>query len=395
MNKSLTHYNFLSNQALSLPTELLQVGFFRNTPQQNAETIKHNLSTQQYELNGLYCDTFVETPLFSMMLVEHHNYYLQPNNADAENDEAIILSLNKGSKIFKQLKMKGNYTIAQLLEKLNKFISKFKDRYFYVDEEPIHVFVELFINPHDNTLRFEFSEDFIDYLNKRKHSLTLIQNSDFVAIKRKIQTPLFLIVQSLKGLNKPFFTKSYITNILGIKGDMNKKLSVAFNHLKEKHVLEYEKEVCHRPGISTPFSRFNIQKVDSDFVTKIQIDKSQKAQASSSKPTSNKTNKINKPEVKETKTTSNSPISNIDKPSDAVSFEEEKNKRTADIEKFIDLGIDELDEAFILGVSGGDLVAYRTENGGVGAGFKSQLPQNTLIFTPELMARTKIKILAL
>ena len=176
---------------------------------------------------------------------------------------------------------------------------------------------------------------------------------------------------------------------------MNKKLSVAFHHLKEKHVLEYEKEVCHRAGISTPFSRFNIQKIDEDFTTKINKNKPQKAQASSSKLTYNKTKKINKPEVKETKTTSNLPISNIDEQSNVVSFDIYKDKRAADAEEFIDLDIDELDEAFILGVSGGDLVAYRTESGGIGATFKSQLPQNTLIFTPELMARTKIKTLAL
>nr|WP_297347117.1 hypothetical protein [uncultured Glaciecola sp.] len=59
-NNPLIHYEFLSNQALALPTELLQVGFFRNNEEQNSETIKHNLSKQRYELEELHCDTFVE-----------------------------------------------------------------------------------------------------------------------------------------------------------------------------------------------------------------------------------------------------------------------------------------------------------------------------------------------
>lgn len=51
MTTPLTHYKYLSNQALSLPTELLQVGFFRNNQEQNSEIIKHNLSKQNYQLN--------------------------------------------------------------------------------------------------------------------------------------------------------------------------------------------------------------------------------------------------------------------------------------------------------------------------------------------------------
>ena len=127
----------------------------------------------------------------------------------------------------------------------------------------------MFINDFDNTLRFDFHEEFIDYLNQRGHSLTLIQNSDFVAIKRQIQVPIFLIIQSLRGLEQPFFTKRYITDILGIKGDQNKKLSVAFEKLKEKHVLNYEKEVCHLPGVPRLFSRFNIKNVEPAFVEKM------------------------------------------------------------------------------------------------------------------------------
>jgi len=237
MTKALTHYKYLSNQALSLPTELLQVGFFRNNQKKNSEIIKHNLSKQRYQLNDLFCDTFVETPLFSMMLVEHQNFYIEADNAG--NEEGIILSLERGSKLLKQLKMKGKYIISVLEGKVCAFIEKFKGADFYVNEQPIPIFEELFINPHDNSLRFEFHEEFIDYLNERGHALTFIQTSDFVAIKRRIQVPIFLIIQSLKGLNQPFFTKKYLTDILGVKGDQNKKLSVAFKKLKEKHVLEY------------------------------------------------------------------------------------------------------------------------------------------------------------
>ncbi|MGI2169643.1 hypothetical protein ACROAE_05535 [Shewanella sp. MF05960] len=311
-NNPLTHYEFLSNQAIVLPTELLQVGFFRNNEKQNIETIKHNLSKQVYQLEEHHCDTFVETPLFSMLLVEYHNYYLQPNNTD--NDKGVVLSLNKGTKIFKQLKMKGNYTIAQLIEKVKRFINKFRVAQFYVDDVPITVFEDLFINELDNTLRFDFHEDFIDYLNERGKSLTFIQITDFVAIKRKTQVPIFLIIQSLRNLKQPFFTKRYITDILGIKGDQNKKLSVAFNNLKEKHVLDYEKEVCHLPGVTMQFSRFNIKNVDTAFAEKMQQDKSKTAKATGNtlKPVQSEAIEENAPEAQQTQITANSPICDTD-----------------------------------------------------------------------------------
>ena len=122
----------------------------------------------------------MSSKLGEVHLVDYHNYYLKSENAD--NEEGIILNLNRGSKIFKQLKMKGNYSIAQLTEKVKRFIVKFQEAQFYVDNEPVTIFEELFINDFDNTLRFDFHEEFIDYLNKRGHSLTLIQNSDFTGI---------------------------------------------------------------------------------------------------------------------------------------------------------------------------------------------------------------------
>jgi hypothetical protein len=128
MTIPLINYKYLSNQALSLPTALLQVGFFRNNQKQNSEIIKHNLSKQHYQLNDLFCDTFVETPLFSMMLVEHQNFYIEPDNAG--NEEGILLSLERGSKLLKQLKMKGKYIISVLEGKVCAFIEKFKDADF-------------------------------------------------------------------------------------------------------------------------------------------------------------------------------------------------------------------------------------------------------------------------
>jgi len=341
-NKPLTHYDFLSNQSLALPTELLQVGFFRNNTEQNSEIIKHNLSKQSYELEELYCDTFVETPLFSLLLVDYHNFYLKPENAD--NEEAVILSLNKGSKTFKQLKMKGKYLVSQLIEKIEKYIKKFNRAMFYVDEKPITVFQTLLLNPHDNSLRFEFHDDFIDYLNERGHALTLIQNSDFVAIKGKNQIPLFLIIQSLRGLDQPFFTKRYITDILGVKGDQNKKLSVAFDKLKEKHVLDVEKEVCHVPGVPIPFSRFNIKNVDTAFVEKMQQDKSKKVTKSTPKPVQSEAIKENEPEAQQTQITANSPICDTDNQSNTnvvcfAAFKQKKlteEKANAEEEELID-----------------------------------------------------------
>jgi len=397
MTTALTHYKYLSNQSLSLPTELLQVGFFRNNKEQNSEIIKHNLSKQHYQLNDLFCDTFVETPLFSMMLVEHQNFYLEADNTG--NEEGIVLSLERGSKLLKQLKMKGKYVISVLEDKVCTFIEKFKGADFYVNEQPIPIFEELFINPHDNSLRFEFHEEFIDYLNERGHALTFIQNSDFVAVKRKNQIPIFLITQSLSGLNQPFFTKKYITDILGVKGDKNKKLSVAFTKLKEKHVLEYEKEVCYLPGIPVAFSRFNIKNVDTDFVSKMEQDKSQEVRRTTSTPEKSEANQKNEPEAQPTKITANLPISDSDNQSDTnvVCFAAFKQKKliekgeSADMKELIDFDIDDLDEAWVLGISDESTVAYRTENGALSFCDKSQTPSNVQIFTPEIMSRSKIK----
>lgn len=394
--KPLSHYDFLSNQALALPTELLQVGFFRNNAEQNIDVITHNLSQQRYDLDGLYCDTFVEILLFSLLLVEHHNYYLNSDND--ENDECVILSLDKGSKIFKQLKLKGNFTLSQLIEKIENFIERFKKVEFFVNDEPVTIFEWLFINPFDNTLRFELHDEFIEYMNEREYSLTLIQKSDFVAIKRKNQIPIFLIVQSLRGLDAPFFTKSYISNILGIKGDLNKKLSVSFEKLKEKHVLEYEKELCHLPGIPKPFSRFNIKSVDNGFVAKMREDEA-KAPKQRSKPTENQNIQESEPEAHETKTASNSAVFEADNAThtNVVCFTTFKQKKvtkqtaTAEVEEALDLDLDELDEAWVLAVSDENTVACRTVNGALSLCDKSKTTNEMVILTPEIISKSKIK----
>ncbi|MDW2168157.1 hypothetical protein R7Z48_01825 [Vibrio sp. 1567] len=394
--KPLSHYDFLSNQALALPTELLQVGFFRNNAEQNIDVITHNLSQQRYDLDGLYCDTFVEILLFSLLLVEHHNYYLNSDND--ENDECVILSLDKGSKIFKQLKLKGNFTLSQLIEKIENFIERFKKVEFFVNDEPVTIFEWLFINPFDNTLRFELHDEFIEYMNEREYSLTLIQKSDFVAIKRKNQIPIFLIVQSLRGLDAPFFTKSYISNILGIKGDLNKKLSVSFEKLKEKHVLEYEKELCHLPGIPKPFSRFNIKSVDNGFVAKMREDEA-KAPKQRSKPTQNQNIQESEPEAHETKTASNSAVLEADNAThtNVVCFTTFKQKKvakqtaTAEVEEALGLDLDELDEAWVLAVSDENTVACRTVNGALSLCDKSKTTNEMMILTPEIISKSKIK----
>jgi len=397
MTIALTHYKYLSNQALSLPTELLQVGFFRNNQEQNSDIIKHNLSKQSYQLNDLFCDTFVETPLFSMMLVEHQNFYIEPDNAGSE--EGTVLSFGKGSKLVKQLKLKGNYTLPVIEEKLIIFQNKFLFAEFDVDEESIKIFNSIYVNPDKKQFGYEFSEEFIDYLNERKHSLTLIQNSDFVAIKRQIQVPIFLIINSLKGLKQPFFTKKYITDILGVKGDQNKKLSVAFKNLKDKHVLTYEKEVCYLPGIPAAFSRFNIKNVDADFVSKMEQDKLQKVSSTTSTPEKSEANQRNEPEAQPTKITANKPVSDSDNQSDTnvVCFAAFKQKKlteegeSADMKELIDFELDELDEAWVLGVSDENTVVYRTENGALSVCGKAQIPRNVQVFTPEIMNHSKIK----
>lgn len=397
MTTALTHYNYLSNQALSLPTELLQVGFFRNNQEQNSEVIKHNLSKQHYQLNDLFCDTFVETPLFSMMLVEHQNFYIEPDNTGSE--EGTVLSFGKGSKLVKQLKLKGNYTLSVIEEKLLNFKNKFLFAEFDVDEESIKIFNSIYVNPDKKQFGYEFSEEFIDYLNERKHSLTFIQNSDFVAIKRQIQVPIFLIINSLRGLKQPFFTKKYITDILGVKGDQNKKLSVAFDKLKEKHVLHYEKEVCYLPGIPVAFSRFNIKNVDTDFVSKMEQDKSQKVHRTTLTPEKSEANQRNEPEAQPSKITANKPISDCDNQSDTnvVCFAAFKQKKlteegaSANMKELIDFDLDDLDEAWILSVSNDNTIAYRTENGVLSFCEKSKIPSNVQIFTPEIMNHSKIK----
>ncbi|HHY0591003.1 TPA: hypothetical protein ACVU5N_003242 [Vibrio parahaemolyticus] len=395
-NKPLSHYDFLSNEVLALPTELLQVGFFRNNPEQNTTVIKHNLSQQCYDLEGLYCDTYVEIVLFSLLLVEYHNYYLDPNNED--NLEAVTLNLNNGSKIFKQLKLKGKLKNELLIGKIESFIERFKGSTFSVDYEPFTIFQTLLINRNDNTLRFDFNEDFIDYLNDREHSLTFIQKSDFVAIKRKNQIPIFLIVQSLRGLDAPFFTKSYISNILGIKGDLNKKLSVSFEKLKEKHVLEYEKELCHLPSIPKPFSRFNIKSVDDGFVAKMREDEAL-APKQRSKPTQKQNIQESEPEAHEAKTAANSAGFEADNAThtNVVCFTTFKQKKvtkqtaTAEVEEALDLDLDELDEAWVLAVSDENTVACRTVNGALSLCDKSKTTNEMMILTPEIISKSKIK----
>jgi hypothetical protein len=229
--------------------------------------------------------------------------------------------------------------------------------------------------------------------------LTFIQNSDFVAIKRKIQVPIFLIIQSLKGLNQPFFTKKYITDILGVKGDQNKKLSVAFGKLKEKHVLEYEKEVCYLPGIPAAFSRFNIKNVDADFVSKMEQDKLQKVSSSTTIPAKSEANQKNEPKAQPTQITANKPICDTDSQtnSNVVCFAAFKQKKLikegnpADMKELIDFDIDDLDEAWCLGVSDENTVAYRTVNGALSLCEKSKIPSNVQVFTPEIISSSKIK----
>lgn len=400
MTTALSHYKYLSNQALSLPTELLQVGFFRNDQRQNSEIIKHNLSKQHYQLNELFCDTFVETPLFSMMLVEHQNFYLNGDNAD--NEEGIVLSFAQGSRLIKQLKLKGNYTLPVIEEKLITFKDKFVGADFCVDGESIKIFDSIFVNPDKKLLGYEFSEDFIAYLNERKHALTLIQNSDFVAVKGKTQVPSFLIIQSLKGIKDPFFTKRYIADILGLTGDVNKKLSVALGDLELKHAIEYVKEVCNIPSSGAQFSRFNIKNVDADFVSKMEQDKLQKVSKTTSTPEKSEANKQHEPEAQPTKITANKPISDTGANTDTkinnvvcfASFKQKqlaKEKTTAEEEALIDLDLDELDEAWCLAVSDENTVAYRTVNGALSFCGKSQIPSNVQVFTPEIISRSQIK----
>ncbi|WP_447074346.1 hypothetical protein [Vibrio alginolyticus] len=235
-------------------------------------------------------------------------------------------------------------------------------------------------------------------MNEREHSLTFIQKSDFVAIKRKNQIPIFLIVQSLRGLDAPFFTKSYISNILGIKGDLNKKLSVSFEKLKEKHVLEYEKELCQLPGIPKPFSRFNIKSVDNGFVAKMREDEA-KAPKQRSKPTQSQNIQESEPEAHETKTAANSAVFEADNAihTNVVCFTTFKQKKvtkqtaTAEVEEVLDLDLDELDEAWVLAVSDENTVACRTVNGALSLCDKSKTTNEMVILTPEIISKSKIK----
>lgn len=391
----LTHYKYLSSQSLCLPTELLQVGFFRNNKAQNYEAITHNLSKQEYKLKNLFCDTFVETPLFSMMLIEHQNFYCDSKNG--ENEDGISFSFKKGSKLLKQLKLKGNYTIPVLIKKLEQFVTKFRSNYFCVDDEPITIFEDLFINPNRCTICYNFSEEFIEYLNKRKKSLTLIQNQDFIFVKGKTQVATFLIIQSLKGLKTPFFTKRYLTDILGITGDINKKLSVALTGLKTKHAIEYKKEVCNIPGINSSFSRFNIEKIDANFVSKIKIYKFKKIKNDISKPAQTKENKTLAPKAKLKGKVANSPVYTTSAciKSNVISFNDFKSKKikkeNESSENVKSLEIDELDEAWILAVSGQDSLAFQSENGNFGVCQKSQVPKDVQVFSPEMMSKVKIK----
>lgn len=396
MQHPLSHYKFLSSNALALPTELLQVGFFRNNPLQNKDKIKHNLTQQYYKLENLYCDTFVETPLFSTMLVEHQNHYVDQTILPIGG--AFSLNYGKNSKLLKQLKLKGNYTIKALEAKLNSFVEKFYNSDFYVNDQIITIFEELHLDAEQKTLYFRFSEGFIDYLNEREYSLTFIQNTDFVAIKRQTQIPLFLIIQSLKGLKNPFFTKRYIADILGITGDTNKKFSVAFKKLKEKHVLEYKKEVCSLPNAQVIFSRFKIKNINPNFVSKMKKNTPKKVLMKNSKAVPN--NEIFS-EEKQIQAVHTPPTFSDDmyRP-EAIALkiktlkQEQKSQmkqQASDDVKVNELEFYAFEIEFILKNYSDSISVYRCSNGSLAMDIKKNIPKDALILTPEIMRNAKIK----
>ena len=116
-------------------------------------------------------------------------------------------------------------------------------------------------------------------------------------------------------------------------------------------------------------------------------------------PEKSEANQRNEPEAQPSKITANKPVSDSDNQSDTnvVCFAAFKQKKltekgkTADMKELIDFDLDELDEAWVLGVSDENTVVYRSENGALSVCGKTQIPRNVQVFTPEIMNHSKIK----
>ena len=68
-----------------------------------------------------------------------------------------------------------------------------------------------------------------------------------------------------------------------------------------------------------------------------------------------------------------------------------EKKANAEEKELIDLGLDELDEAWILAVSDENTVAYRTANGALSLCDKSKTSDEMVLLTPEIISNSKIK----
>lgn len=395
MGNELTHYKYLSNQTLVLPTELLQVGLFRNEAKQNAKIIQHSLSKQQYQLNNLFCDTVVETLLFSYMLISH-----QANELDKSSDKRPhIEPYERGSKLLKHLKLKGNYTILDIEKKLLRFEEKFISGYFCVGEQKVHIFKTFSVDVDDKELIFEFSREFIRYLNQKKHSLTFVQITDFLAVKRKNQTQLFLIFQSMRGINSAFLTKRYISDILGITKDVNKKLSVAMKSLSSKNAIDYTKEVCKSPSGHRVFSRFIINSFDPNFASKTRDGNTytpitKTVEKNDTKASDWDRSLSNSKQLKAPVDERNSSHPTKSKVVDFSAFKakkerEDSHKIPQSNEDLIE--IDEFDYSFIISFSDCSDYSFKYENGKVSISSADEKDEGYIPINPKNMSRLKIK----
>ncbi|BDX01725.1 hypothetical protein MACH16_04730 [Marinomonas pontica] len=391
MENALNDYQYLSSKTLVLPTELLQVGFFRNTEEQGQKIIQHSLTKNKYQLNSLYCDTTIDTLLFSYTLISH-----QANALDKCSDMSRSFEpYGRGSKLLKYLKQKGNYTISEIEQKLFQFEEKFIKEPFYVNDEPIYIFKILSVDPDDKQLFFEFSKKFIDYLNQKKYSLTFVQITDFLAVKRKNQTPLFLIFQSMRGINSAFLTKRYISDILGITKDVNKKLSIAMKSLSSKNAIDYTKEVCITSNSQRKFSRFIINSFDPDFASK-------KQDCQPYTPISKTLNRSDKkpqeqgktlPSFPQLKALDNQPAEPHSTKNNVVDFFAFKAKKEQEkkLKARNTIEVDEIDYAFLSAFLGDSDYWFKCEKGKVSICTTSEKDATFIQINPENMSALKIK----
>jgi hypothetical protein len=254
-----------SKETIIAPTFMIQSGFFRNRTEQ-PNPIKNPIRNEIVELNNIQLDIKHGALIFSEMLKIHQHTALKK-----ENEQTITLKFNScADELVRACKVKSNYTITQISEALKLFstdlapskvisVISLKDN----KRETFSIFSKLKLNQKNKTISFVFSNDFINFLNKEECSITYIQVDEFIKVaSNKTGGSLFFMIQSISNIKKEkFFATKYLINALGIYKNCNKLLNNAFENLKDKGFLNFEKIVTAKPLAGNKWLKWSIYKI--------------------------------------------------------------------------------------------------------------------------------------